>query len=104
MRSHPREKLCILLGLSPTNVFQQAEGERTGLFLLLSSESAANNPSLVFVINSKSLIYIFQLLDVWIAPRRLRELHSTHGARIARVARTKTDKCSGSKCPSRDHN
>ena len=45
------------------------EGERTGLFLLLSSESASNNPSLVFVINSKSLIYIFQLLDVWIAWR-----------------------------------
>ena len=51
------------------SVQQTEEGERTGLFLLLSSESAANNPSLVFVINSKSLIYIFQLLDVWIALR-----------------------------------
>ena len=54
---------------SQSNKRLPAEGERTGLFLLLSSESAANNPSLVFVINSKSLIYIFQLLDVWIAPR-----------------------------------
>ena len=54
---------------SQSNKRLPAEGERTGLFLLLSSESAANNPSLVFVINSKSLIYIFQLLDVWIARR-----------------------------------
>ena len=44
------------------------------LFLtILSSESASNNPSLVFVINSKSLIYIFQLLDVWICSEERRE-------------------------------
>ena len=40
---------------------------------ILISESASNNPSLVFVINSKSLIYIFQLLDVWICSEERRE-------------------------------
>ena len=57
------------------------EGERTGLFLLLSSESASNNPSLVFVINSKSLIYIFQLLDVWICSEERGEAESQLGSR-----------------------
>ena len=40
---------------------------------------AANNPSLVFVINFKSLIYIFQLLDVWIARRGARERRASLG-------------------------
>ena len=41
------------------------EGERTDSFFTPGSASASNNSSLVFVINSESLIYIFQQLDVW---------------------------------------
>ena len=73
MRSHWRQVLHFVGSQSNKH---SPEGERTAFYFLqssASSESASNNPSLVFVINSKSLIYIFQLLDVWICSEERRE-------------------------------
>ena len=78
MRSRQREVLHFVGSQSNKRL---PEGKRIVFFTILCSVSASNNPSLVFVINSKSLIYIFQLLDVWICSEERGEAESQLGSR-----------------------